>query len=145
MSTTAESGAKVMELAPYLFFYGRCEEALAFYKTVLGGSYEVQRNTALPAEYEVPAEWRNKVMHATFTAPGLTFMAADGREAKSVDPEAGNISLSLSTPDRAAGERLFAALSDGGKVTMPLDDAFWGGRFAIVQDRFGIEWMLSTP
>ncbi|MBC5800348.1 MAG: VOC family protein [Candidatus Eremiobacteraeota bacterium] len=136
-----------MQLAPYIFFYGRCEEALAFYQTALGGTYELQRNTDLPPEYQkdLSDDWRNKVMHASFTAPGLTFMASDGRDPKPVDPEAGNISLGLAAPDRAAGERVFKALSQGGSVQMPLEDAFWGGRFGIVHDRFGIEWMLTSP
>jgi len=147
MSTTDGSTATVAttQLAPYIFFYGRCEEALEFYKAALGGTYEMQRNSDTPMGEDVPADWKSKVMHASFTAPGFTFMAADGREAHTIDPDAGNISLALSASDRAAGERIFKALSDGGKVTMPLDDAFWGGRFGMFVDRFGIEWMVTSP
>ncbi len=148
MSTTAtQADTNVMQLAPYIFFYGRCEEALEFYKSALGGTYELQRNTDLPPNYqeELSDDWRKKVMHASFSAPGVTFMASDGRNAKPVDPEAGNISLALAAPDRAASERVFKALSEGGSVQMPLNDAFWGGRFGIVHDRFGLEWMLTAP
>lgn len=143
----APADTDVMQLATYIFFYGRCEEALEFYKTALGGTYELQRNAEMPAEmnHGVPADWRNKVMHSTFKAPGITFMASDGRDAKPVDPDGGNISLGLAAPDRTAGERVFKALSQGGNVTMPMDDAFWGGRFGIVQDRFGNEWLLTSP
>ncbi|MDQ2866710.1 MAG: VOC family protein [Candidatus Eremiobacteraeota bacterium] len=134
-----------MELAPYIFYYGRCEEALEFYKSVLGGKYEVMRNADSPMADEVSADFKNKIMHASFTADGISFMASDGREAKSIDPEAGNISLSLAFKDRAEGERLFNVLAEGGKVKMSLGDAFWGGQFGILDDRFGIEWMVVTP
>lgn len=143
MSTTSET--KTLQLAPYIFFYGRCEEALKFYKDVLGGTYEIMRVKDSPMAEQMPPEMRDKVMHATFTAPGLTFMAADGREIKAIDSEAGNISLALSAPDRAAGDRVFNALCAGGKLKMPLSDAFWGGRFGMFDDRFGIEWMVTTP
>jgi PhnB protein len=98
-----------------------------------------------PMADQVPAQDRNRVMHATFTGPGMTFMASDGRDTKAIDPDAGNITLSLETKDAAFGERVFAALSDGGKVVMPIEKAFWGGRFGMVTDRFGVEWMMSIP
>jgi uncharacterized glyoxalase superfamily protein PhnB len=100
MSTSVNETTK-MELEPYIFFYGRSQEALDFYKGVLGGSYEA-----------TPHEGGAKVMHASFTAPG---------------------------------DRVFAALSQGGKVVMPLDDAAWGGRFGVIHDRFGLEWMVTAP
>ncbi len=134
-----------MELAPYIFFYGRCEEALEFYKGALGGTYELQRMADMPPEHAPAPEFRDKVMHATFKAKGMTFMASDGDPSKAIDPEAGNISLSLSTQDAAEGARIFKTLSEGGKVKMPLDDAFWGGKFGIFDDRFGNEWMITTP
>jgi PhnB protein len=133
------------QLAPYIFFYGRCEEALEFYAGAFGGTYELQRVADSPMADQVPAESRNGVMHATFTAPGITFMASDGRDVKPIDPDAGNISLALTAPDRAEGEHIFNALAQGGNVTMPLDEAFWGKRFGMVQDRFGNEWMVTSP
>jgi PhnB protein len=134
-----------MQLVPYLFFYGRCEEALEFYKTALGGTYELQRVAGSPAEEHMPPGSGNRVMHATFHGDGFEFMASDGRDDKAIDPDAGNISLALAAKDGAEGERLFNALSDGGKVTMPLGDAFWGGRFGMLVDRFGVEWMITAP
>lgn len=134
-----------MQLAPYLFFYGRCEEALEFYKGALAGTYELMRNGDSPMAAEMPPEAHNRVMHAKFTAPGVYFMASDGRESKTIDPDEGNITLSLETADTAEGERVFKALSDGGTVSMPLADAFWGGRFGMLADRFGVEWMMSLP
>ncbi len=89
--------------------------------------------------------YRSKVMHATFTGPGLSFMASDGSEGKTIDQNAGNIALSLATADRAHGERVFAALAEGGAIKMPLEEVFWGGKFGSLVDRFGNEWMMSTP
>jgi PhnB protein len=146
MTTTQHQGtATRLQFAPYLFFYGRCEEALEFYKTVFGGTYELQRNSGAPSDCPVSPELKEKVMHATFTAPDLTFMASDGRELKSVDPEEGNISLSLSITDSVDGERIFQALAKGGTVKKPLEDAFWGGKFGMIHDHFGIEWLIVVP
>ena len=144
-SANAQADTSLMQLAPYIFFYGRCEEALEFYKKALGGTYELQRNSDSPMADHVSPDFRNKVMHATFNAAGITFMASDGREAKPIDPDAGNISLALHVPDRNKADRVFTALSEGGTVTMPLADAFWGGRFGMFNDRFGNEWMLTSP
>jgi PhnB protein len=134
-----------MQLVPYVFFYGRCEEALEFYKAALGGTYELMRVKDTPMAEHMPPDSGNRVMHASFTADGVTFMASDGREEKAIDPDAGNISLSLNATDDVEGERVFKALSDGGKVTMPIDKAFWGGRFGMFIDRFGTEWMMTLP
>jgi PhnB protein len=133
-----------MQLAPYIYFYGRCEEALEFYKKALGGEYEISRFEGSPMAEHVPPGFENKVMHAHFKGDGFEFMASDGRPDKKIDPEEGNIALSLSLNDGAQGDRVFAALSEGGNVGMPLSQAFWGGRFGMVTDRFGTEWMITT-
>lgn len=133
-----------MQLAPYIFFYGRCEEALAFYKGVFGGDYELQRVKDSPMAEQVPPEARDGVMHARFTGSGFTFMASDGPSTKRVNPDEGNISLSLEMGDRAEAERAFGKLADGGNVMMPFGDAFWGGKFGVVTDKFGTEWMISA-
>ncbi len=134
-----------MELVPYVFFYGRCQEALDFYKSVFGGSYEAMRISDSPMKDQFPPEAANNIMHASFTAPNVKFFASDGREVKTVDPDAGNISLALNEVDGADAERIVNALADGGKLVMPLEPAFWGGRFAMVVDRFGNEWMITAP
>lgn len=136
-----------MKLQPYVFFYGRCEEALDFYKTTFGGNYEASRNSDAPAEMtsQLPAEFKNKIMHASFTAPGVAFFASDGREAKTINPDDGNVSLCLEAADASEGDRIAKALADGGTTVMPLDAAFWGGRFGIIHDRFGIEWFITSP
>lgn len=144
MTTTAQVSTDV-QLQPYIFFYGRCEEALEFYKNVFGGTYELLRVKDSPMVDQMPAGSGNKVMHASFKAPTIAFMASDGRESKPIDPETGNITLALAATASAEGERVFKALSEGGEIKMPLDAAFWGGRFGMLIDRFGNEWMVTTP
>ncbi len=138
------------KLVPYIFLYGRCEEALEFYKSVFGGSYELMRMGDVPPdpehpEHQMPPEAKNRVMHASFTADSISFMASDGRDVKAVDPDAGNISLALTFEDASRGETVFNGLAAGGKVAMPIDKAFWGGRFGMIVDKFGTEWMVSLP
>jgi len=133
-----------MQLQPYVFFYGRCEEALEFYKKAIGGEYEVSRFEGSPMADDVPADFRNKIMHATFNGPGFSFMASDGQPGKSIDADAGNISLSLGSSDEEEMRRVFAALSEGGKVLMPIKDTFWGSKFGMLVDRFGNEWMVTA-
>ncbi len=131
-----------MEFEPYLFFYGRCEQALNFYKDVFGGEItHLSRIEGSPMESEVPPNLKHNVMHANFKAPSLKFMASDGRPTGTVGES--NISLSLATNDAAEGKRVFDKLSQGGKVSMPLQDAFWGGKFGTLTDKFGIDWMMS--
>jgi PhnB protein len=139
------SAPTVTQLQPYVFFYGRCEEALKFYKDVFGGTYEIMRVKDTPMVKDMPDGSGERVMHASFTAPSISFLASDGMESKTIDPDAGNVSLALSLADAALGDRCFKALSQGGKVTMPLESAFWGGRFGVIQDRFGNEWLITTP
>ena len=145
MTSTTNGTATQTRLQPYIFFYGRCQEALEFYKTALGGTYEIMFVKDTPVAEQMPPGFGDKVMHASFSAPGIEFMASDGRELKSIDPDAGNISIGLTIDDSDKGERILAALSAGGKITMPLDAAFWGGRFASFVDRFGVEWLLTLP
>lgn len=140
----AHRKGQTMQLEPYIFFYGQCEEALEFYKGALGGTYEVTRFEGSPMADQVPADARDKIMHASFKGDGFSFMASDGDLSKKLDPDAGNVSLSLGISDRAQAERAFNALAQGGKVAQPLSDAFWGGRFGMVVDRFGTEWMVTS-
>lgn len=123
-----------MQLAPYIFFYGRCSEALEFYKSIFGGDYEVQPMEGAP----------NRVMHARFKGPGFEFMASDGQDVKPVNAAEGNVALSIAVNDKAEGEKLFNGLSQGGNVNMPFGPAFWGGNFGVLTDKFGTEWMVSS-
>ena len=133
-----------MQLEPYIFFYGRCEEALDFYKSAIGGTYELNRFEGSPMAEQVPADLRNKVMHASFKGDGFSCMASDGDLSKQLDPEEGNISLSIGISDAVQAERVFNALAQGGTVKMPFADAFWGGKFGTVLDKFGTEWMVTS-
>lgn len=144
-ATTGTTGT-ALTFQPYIFFYGRCREALDFYKDVFGGTYEAM--TVGDSPYKDDPQMggdNNRIMHASFTSPGVSFLCSDGGQTKAIDPEEGNVSLALSTNDKASGERIVAKLSQGGSVKMPLSDAFWGGRFANVIDRFGNDWMITTP
>jgi len=145
MTTSATQTPTTTELAPYLFLYGRCDEALAFYQGVFGGTYDVQRYSDGPMADQVSPDFRDKVMHAHFHSPGVSFMAADGREAKAVDPDAGNVSLALTTVESAETDRLFNALAQGGEIAVPLVEIFFGSRFGMLSDRFGTQWMIVGP
>jgi PhnB protein len=130
-----------MQLVPYIFFHGRCEEALEFYKAALGGELNIMRIEGSPMEAQSPPEWKNKVMHARLTFEGGELLASDGRPGTMNDNN--EISLSISLNDEAEADRIFAALSAGGKVEMPMQDTFWGAKFGTFTDKFGIDWMIN--
>lgn len=134
-----------MDFRPYVFFYGRCDEALAFYEKIFAGTVEIKRNDEGPMAEHVPPDFKGKVMHAKFESRLVKLFASDGREAKTVDPEEGNISLALETGSAEEGDRIFAQLADGGAIVMPLEEAFWGGRFGMINDRFGVQWLVTSP
>jgi len=134
-----------MRLEPYLCFYGKCDEALEFYKAAIGGSYEVNRFGDTPMGDDVDESWKGKVMHSTFAGDGFKFMASDGRPGMVPSPTGETeISLSLGMDAVADGERIFNALADGGKITMPFGDVPWGGKFGMVDDRYGVSWMITA-
>jgi PhnB protein len=135
-----------MQLEPYLFFTGgKCEEALNFYKGVFNGEIEgLSRWKEMPDDAGGPPvtlDTENRVMHATFRAPGVSFMASDASPGKTYGE--GPMSLSLGTGDVAEAERVFKGLADGGSVEMPLTDTFWGAKFGMLTDKFGIDWMIN--
>ncbi len=121
-----------MELVPFVFFNGRCAEALEFYKDVLDGRYEIHMQEG------------DNIQYATFRANGISFKAADGGAASAVDPAAGNMTLALTVLDEAYAAEVFAALADGGKIVTPFGDAEWGGKFGALHDRFGNDWFVAT-
>ncbi|REJ76203.1 MAG: VOC family protein [Acidobacteria bacterium] len=131
------------KLVPHIAFNGNCEEALNHYKDAFGGEIEfAQRYGDSPMADQVPEEYGSKIMHATFSAEGIHFMAADsmpGHEA----PAGSNIDLSVMHEDADEQARVFEKLAEGGEVKMPLQDTFWGAHFGMVKDRFGIGWMLN--
>jgi PhnB protein len=133
-----------MQVQPYLFFDGRCEEALEFYRRVLGaevlGLMRFKDTPEPHAPGMVPPGAENKVMHGTFRIGETTVLASDGQCGGR--PNFQGFSLSLTVPTAAEAERLFAALADGGQVQMPLTKTFFSARFGMVADRFGVSWML---
>ncbi len=132
----------MIELNPYLFFHGRCEEALEFYKAALGGELELSRIEGSPMAEQSPAEWRSKIMHARLKFDGGTIMASDGRPGTQPAKDS-DLTLSISLDDEARAERIFAALSQGGEVETPLQKMFWGAKFGMFTDKFGIDWMIN--
>ncbi len=130
-----------MKVQPYLFFEGRCEEAIEFYRGALGAEV-----TALMRSEESPEPSmrlpgaEDKIIHASFRIGDLTVMASDGRCRGT--PNFQGFSLALTVPDGAAADRLVSALADGGQVQMPLAETFFSPGFGMVSDRFGVSWMI---
>jgi PhnB protein len=135
---------EAMQVQPYLFFDGRCEEALEFYKTALRAEVTtLMRMKDSPDPHPpgmLPPGAENKVMHASLRIGDTTLLASDGRCLGR--PSFEGFSLSLVARDDAEAERLFAALGDGGKVEQPLIKTFFSSRFGMVADRFGVSWMV---
>ncbi|MFZ3082970.1 VOC family protein [Rhodoferax ferrireducens] len=133
-----------MQVQPYLFFEGRCEEALEFYRTTLGAKVTMLMRFKENPEPQPPGMFPlgsdDKVMHASFTIGETTLMASDGRATGS--PVVQGFSLSLSAPTDAEAQRLFSALGEGGQVQMPLAKTFFASSFGMVADRFGVGWMI---
>ena len=133
-----------MLVQPYLFFDGRCEEAIEFYRAALGAEVTMlmrfkENPEPMPPDMCPPGS-DDKVMHASFTIGETTLMASDGMNKGS--PVFQGFSLSLSVPSDAEAQRLFTALSAGGKVQMPLGKTFYASSFGMVADRFGVSWMI---
>lgn len=133
------------KIEPYLFFNGRADEAIAFYSKAVGAK------TLFRAAYKdapqpmpkgsIPDGWEEKVMHATLDVRGCAIMVSDGNK-KGGSFEGFHLSLSTSTPEEA--DKAFAALSDGGRVTLPIGKTFWSPRFGMLVDRFGVGWMVTV-
>lgn len=137
-----------MQVQPYLFFDGRCEEALDFYKKAVGAQVDAMmrfKENPEPPQAGAdgcgpPAGSGEKVMHASFRIGDTALMASDGMcQGK---PSFQGISLSLHARDDAEAEKLFAALGEGGQVQMPMAQTFFASRFGMVADRFGVSWMI---
>jgi PhnB protein len=134
-----------MQVQPYLFFDGRCEEALDFYKKTLGAKVEMMMRFKENPDKDknpncMPSD-DNKIMHAAFKVGDTTVMGSDGMAAGG-KPEFKGFSLTVSAKDDAEAEKTFAALSDGGKVEMPLTKTFFSSKFGMLNDKFGIGWMV---
>jgi PhnB protein len=140
----AHQKENAMQVQPYLFFEGRCEEAIEFYKGALGAKVTMlmrfKECPEPPPSGPFPPEMLNKVMHASLRIGDSTVLVSDGHCANKAT--FAGFTLALPVKTEAEAERLFAALGNGGKVGMPLAKTFFSPRFGMVTDRFGVAWMV---
>ncbi|WP_133271517.1 VOC family protein [Hymenobacter radiodurans] len=129
------------QLNPYLSFDGNCREAMTFYQQCLGGELMIQDVAGTPAAEHMPANAQNGVLHASLTNGNMILFGSDAGGQKIT--RGNTVSLSLNCSSEEEITTWFRKLSDGGKVTMPLDDTFWGAKFGMLTDRFGIDWLLN--
>ena len=127
-------------LSPYLNFNGTCAQAMTFYQKVLGGKLEMQKFGDTPME--MPAEHKNRIMHATLQNDTLSFMASDSMPGNEI-VFGNNVHISIAGTDEALLKKIFDGLAEGGKVDMPLAKQFWGDTFGMLTDKFGIHWMIN--
>jgi PhnB protein len=132
---------------PYLFFRGRCEEAIEYYRAKLGAELVMQLrckdNPDKPGRDKVPAALDDKIMHAAIRIHGAEIMLSDGMRTGPLDFQC--MSLTISVPTEADADRIFNALAADGTVTMPIGKAFFAQRFGAVTDKFGVSWMVIVP
>jgi PhnB protein len=133
----------------YLNFYGNCEEAFTFYKSIFGGEYPyIGRFKDMPPQEGMPAmpeEMGNRIMHVSLPISKETMiMGSDtGGEWAANYKQGNNFAISINASSKEEADRLFNGLSQGGQVTMPLNNTFWGDYFGMFTDKFGINWMMS--
>jgi PhnB protein len=136
-----------MQLQPYLNFNGRCEEALDFYKKALGAEVTMLmrfKDSPEPPPPGTPSTNGEKILHSSVRVGGAEFMASDGRCTGKGSSFQG-FALSLTLANEAKAKQAFAALSEQGKIEMPLAKTFWSSCFGMVTDRFGVMWMTTVP
>ncbi len=133
-----------MQIQPYLFFDGRCEEAIEYYRKALGAEVDMlmryKDNPEPPEKSKAPPGSENKVMHASLRIGETIVMASDGF--CTGKPSFQGFGLSLTVANEAEADARFAALADGGQVRTPLTRTFFSPRFGMVADRFGVLWMV---
>ncbi|PZO03543.1 MAG: VOC family protein [Hyphomicrobiales bacterium] len=133
-----------MKLATYLMFEGNCREAFTVYETVLGGKImAMMDHKGTPAEEHVGPEWADKIMHACLEVDGQMLMASDAPPGRSDGPMR-SVSVSVNVAEVAEAERIFAGLSEGATIRMPMEETFWSPRFGMLRDRFGTNWMIGA-
>ncbi|HEV2131294.1 MAG TPA: VOC family protein [Longimicrobiaceae bacterium] len=132
-----------MRIDPYLNFDGDCAEAFRFYEQLLGGEIDtMMTHGESPIANEVPPEWHPRILHASLRLGDALLMASDAPPDRYQPPQGNYVSLLVEEPREA--ERIFHALAEGGRVTMPFEKTFWAsGGFGMVTDRFGTPWMIN--
>ena len=128
-------------IIPYLNFNGNASEALEFYSKALNGQVDYKQ-TFGESPMESSEEQKDKIMHASFKAGDLHFLVSDTMQGQPVT-SGSNLSLSLNFNDANEMNKIFTALSEGGKITMELQDTFWGARFGMLTDKYGFNWMFN--
>lgn len=132
-----------MQATPYLHFNGNCQEAFRFYEKVLGGKIEALHTYAQMPPGTPPMAPPDKIMHASLRAGNVHLMGSDAADGYYERPQGFRVCLSVPQPEEA--DRLFAALSPGGQIMMPIQETFFSRRFAMFSDRFGTPWMVECP
>ena len=133
-----------MELQTYLFFDGKTDEALDFYKKAVGAKPKMlMRFKDAPDQSMVSPGSADKIMHAAVDIGDTTVLMSDGRCTGNTNFQ--GFALSISAANEAEADKLFAALGDGGQVTMPMAKTFFAGRFGMLTDKFGVGWMVIVP
>lgn len=132
----------MLQLDNYLFFDGNCADAMRFYERTLGGKLQLMTHGDSPMAAQTPPGSANRIMHARLELDGRLLMASDSMVGQPYEGMKG-FSLSLLYPTVAEALRIFAALADGGQVTMPIAKTFWAEAFGMLVDRFGTPWMVN--
>jgi PhnB protein len=131
-----------MKLNNYIVFNGQAEEAFKFYEAALGGKIVATfKHADTPAAAHVPANWQDKIMHIALQAGDSILMGSDAPPDRFKQPQGFSVNIQLDDP--AEADRIYAALSQGANVTMPIQQTFWAVRFAMLTDRYGIPWMIN--
>jgi PhnB protein len=128
------------EIITYLTFDGNCREAMTFYKECLGAELQLSPFSEMPGDH--PPAAKDRIMHARLSKGSATLMASDTMPGMPLH-QGNNFSVSIMCESVVEIDWIFAAMGQGGKVTMPLGDQFWGARFGMLTDRFGIQWMFN--
>jgi PhnB protein len=133
-----------MHIQPYLFFDGRCDEALDFYKKAVGATAKMlMRFKDAPDQSMITPQSKDKVMHAAVDIGDTTVLMSDGHCGGQASFK--GFSLAISATSEAEAEKVFGALGEGGQVTMPLAKTFFSPRFGMLTDKFGVGWMVIVP
>ena len=132
------------QLNPYLNFNGKTEAAINFYHSILGGEIKQKMTFGESPGGNVPESQKDKIMHIHYEFDGCTILASDGMGKEEINM-GNNIHLSVYLTDKDRAISVFNQMSEGGTVTMPFNEVFWGGHFGMLIDKFGVQWMVSCP
>lgn len=133
-----------MKTSSYLQFNGNCEQAMAYYADVLGGelTQTMRFSDAPEADIQFPKEVLNLIMHCQLEVSNVKILASDYVSEHSF-VQGNNFAISLTSNDEDEANAVFQGLADGGQILMPFEEAFWGGKFGMCVDKFGVNWMMS--